>query len=88
MQTNQITLADHPISDPIVGAQYRWMASFAPFARLFLGLLQGASLSSKEERESYPTSGWITVSAWMFSATPSVLPNFITGLAVLFNPNY
>ena len=28
-------------SDPIVGAQYRWSANFAPFAPRFWGLLQG-----------------------------------------------
>ena len=29
-------------SDPIVGAQYRWSANFAPFAPRFWGLIQGA----------------------------------------------
>jgi len=28
-------------SDPLVGAQYRWSANFAPFAPRFWGLLQG-----------------------------------------------
>lgn len=36
-------LTRHPtLSDPIVGAQYRWSANFAPFAPRFWGLLQGA----------------------------------------------
>jgi hypothetical protein len=43
MRAYPATLADHsiPHRDPIVGAQYRWSASFAPFAPRFWGFLQG-----------------------------------------------
>ena len=42
MRINSIALVDHPLfSDPLVGAQYRWSANFAPFAPRFWGLIQG-----------------------------------------------
>jgi hypothetical protein len=38
-----IAPVNHPLfSDPLVGAQYRWSANFAPFAPRFWGLIQGA----------------------------------------------
>ena len=33
-------------SDPMVGAQYRWSANFAPSAPRFWGLLQGTSIQA------------------------------------------
>lgn len=64
----------HHYSDPTVGAQYRWSASFAPAAPRFWGLLQG----------------WITLAAWCFacSGPPSILANLISSLAIFNNPSY
>ncbi|KAI8932569.1 hypothetical protein NX059_010745 [Plenodomus lindquistii] len=53
--------------DPIVGAQYRWSAAFAPRWNRFWGLMQG----------------WITVFAWICSAAsnPALITNIAIGLA-------
>ena len=61
-------------SDPMVGAQYRWSAHFAPCAPRFWGLLQG----------------WLTVGAWMFgtAGAPAGLANMVTGLIIFNKPNY
>jgi len=40
--------------------------------------------------ESYFTSGWITVSAWLFAAAtgPAILANILSALIIFNNPNY
>jgi len=94
MRTNSIKLTDYLLtfSDPIVGAQYRWSANFAPFAPRFWGLIQGAlyGLRKKKIKKSYSVSGWITVTAWWFAAadTSANLANIVTAMAIFNNPNY
>lgn len=62
------------VRDPVVGAQYRWSAAFAPSNPEFWGLFQG----------------WITVLGWVTTsaAVPILLANVVTGLAVFNNESY
>ena len=61
-------------SDPVVGAQYRWSAQFAPIWPRFWGLFQG----------------WMTVFAWICSTTASLayLAQATQALVSLNNPAY
>ena len=65
-----MSLAEMASIDPVVGAQYRWSAAFAPKAAAFWGLFQG----------------WVTVFAWITTtaASPAYLSNIVQGL-VIFN---
>ncbi|KAG9229523.1 amino acid/polyamine transporter I [Amylocarpus encephaloides] len=69
-----ISLAEMASLDPVVGAQYRWSAAFAPSNAAFWGLFQG----------------WITVWAWITAtaASPAYLSNIVTGLAIFNYPEY
>ncbi|KAG4432887.1 hypothetical protein IFR05_011633 [Cadophora sp. M221] len=68
------SLAEMASLDPVVGAQYRWSAAFAPFNPRFWGLFQG----------------WITVWAWITAtaASPAYLSNIVTGLVIFNYPDY
>ncbi|KAH7360368.1 amino acid/polyamine transporter I [Rhexocercosporidium sp. MPI-PUGE-AT-0058] len=69
-----MSLAEMASLDPVVGAQYRWSAAFAPFNPRFWGLFQG----------------WITVWAWITAtaASPAYLSNIVTGLVIFNYPDY
>ncbi|KAL8691569.1 MAG: hypothetical protein Q9218_003229 [Villophora microphyllina] len=69
-----LSLAEMASIDPVVGAQYRWSAQFAPLWPRFWGLFQG----------------WMTVFAWTTSATASnaYLATGAQALIALNNPNY
>ncbi|PVH88992.1 amino acid transporter [Cadophora sp. DSE1049] len=69
-----MSLAEMASLDPVVGAQYRWSAAFAPFNPRFWGLFQG----------------WITVWAWITAtaASPAYLSNIVTGLVIFNYPEY
>lgn len=77
-------------SDPIVGAQYRWSARFAPFAPRFWGLIQGKRHRDLMTLNIYSTSGWLSLSAWWFATAsgPAALANMISALAIFNSPNY
>ncbi len=62
------------VSDPVVGAQYRWSAQFAPVWPRFWGLFQG----------------WMTVFAWVTAtaASPAYLAQGAQALIALNNPDY
>ncbi|KAH6677107.1 amino acid/polyamine transporter I [Halenospora varia] len=68
------SLAEMASLDPVVGAQYRWSAAFAPFNPKFWGLFQG----------------WITIFAWITvtAASPAYLSNIVTGLVIFNYPEY
>ncbi|KAF2502854.1 amino acid transporter [Lophium mytilinum] len=72
--TIAMSLAEMASMDPVVGAQYRWSARFAPGWNEFWGLMQG----------------WITIFAWICSCTsnPAILSNIIVGLAIFNYPDY
>ena len=61
-------------SDPVVGAQYRWSAQFAPIWPRFWGAFQG----------------WMTVFAWITTTTasPAYLAQGAQALISLNNPGY
>lgn len=69
-RTNLLTCG----SDPVVGAQYRWSAQFAPMWSRFWGLFQG----------------WMTVFAWVTvaAASPAYLAQGTQALILLNNPIY
>ena len=60
--------------DPVVGAQYRWSAKFAPAWPRFWGLLQG----------------WLTILAWVTAtaASPAFLSFGVQSLISLWHPSY
>ncbi|KAL9591878.1 MAG: hypothetical protein Q9179_007282 [Wetmoreana sp. 5 TL-2023] len=62
------------IDDPVVGAQYRWSAQFAPTSPRFWGLFQG----------------WMTVFAWITTSAASLayLAFGAQALIALNNPSY
>ncbi|KAE9379461.1 amino acid transporter [Stipitochalara longipes BDJ] len=68
------SLAEMASLDPVVGAQYRWSAAFAPSNPAFWGLFQG----------------WITVWAWITvtAASPAYLSNIVIGLVIFNYPDY
>ncbi|KAK9416764.1 putative Amino acid permease [Seiridium unicorne] len=68
-----LSLAEMASADPVVGAQYRWSAAFAPFAPRFWGLFQG----------------WITVFAWMTSTAASLayLAQSLLAVIILWYPD-
>lgn len=61
-------------SDPVVGAQYRWSAQFAPIWPRFWGLFQG----------------WMTVFAWVTcaAASPAYLAEGVQALMLLNDESY
>jgi choline transport protein len=69
-----LSLAEMAAVDPVVGAQYRWSAAFAPFAPRFWGLFQG----------------WITVFAWMTTSAASLayLSQSLLAIVVLWYPDF
>ncbi|KAH8810972.1 amino acid/polyamine transporter I [Xylogone sp. PMI_703] len=69
-----ISLAEMASMDPVVGAQYRWSAAFAPIYPEFWGLFQG----------------WMTIFAWITvtAASPAYLSNIVIGLAIFNYPDY
>ncbi|KAF2718173.1 amino acid transporter [Polychaeton citri CBS 116435] len=68
------SLAEMASIDPVVGAQYRWSAQFAPMWPRFWGLFQG----------------WITVFAWVTcaAASPAYLAQGVQSLIILNDSNY
>lgn len=69
-----LSLAEMASMDPAVGAQYRWSAAFAPRWNRFFGLMQG----------------WITVFAWICSATSNaaLIANVVTALVRFDDATY
>ncbi|KAL8706333.1 MAG: hypothetical protein Q9225_007967 [Loekoesia sp. 1 TL-2023] len=69
-----LSLAEMASVDPVVGAQYRWSAQFAPMWPRFWGLFQG----------------WMTVFAWITcaAASPAYLAFGAQALIALNNPSY
>jgi amino acid permease len=68
------SLAEMASMDPVVGAQYRWTAAFAPAYPEFWSLIQG----------------WITFFAWIActAASPAYLSNVVVGLLIFNYPDY
>jgi hypothetical protein len=78
-------------SDPIVGAQYRWSAHFAPSNPKFWGLLQGTCLLVLSTTAiNITTIGWLTVSAWIFGLADitAELANNATALIIFNKDDY
>jgi len=69
-----LSLAEMASIDPVIGAQYRWSAKFAPIWPRFWGLLQG----------------WLTLLAWITAtaASPAYLAFGVQSLISLWNPEY
>ncbi|KAL8696781.1 MAG: hypothetical protein Q9201_007479 [Fulgogasparrea decipioides] len=69
-----LSLAEMASTDPVVGAQYRWSAQFAPTSPRFWGLFQG----------------WMTVFAWITTSAASLayLAFGAQALIALNNPSY
>ncbi|KAK8032610.1 Choline transport protein [Apiospora arundinis] len=72
-----LSIAEMASMDPVVGAQYRWSARFAPggvTAQRFWGLFQG----------------WVTLFAWMTGATTNLayMSQGLLSIAVLWDPGY
>ncbi|KAH8898932.1 amino acid transporter [Thozetella sp. PMI_491] len=69
-----LSLSEMASIDPVVGAQYRWSAQFAPAWPRFWGLFQG----------------WITVFAWMTTTAASLayMAQGVQALAMLNYPEY
>ena len=69
-----LSLAEMASIDPVVGAQYRWSAKFAPIWPRFWGLLQG----------------WLTILAWITAtaASPAYLSFGVQSLISLWKPDY
>jgi choline transport protein len=61
----------------ILGTHPRWV-------------IVGGFKRTKKELDSYFTSGWITVSAWVFvsAAGPAILANTVSALVIFNYPNY
>jgi hypothetical protein len=76
--------------DPTVGAQYRWSASFAPFAPRFWGLLQGTRHSQYRDHSANTAPGWITIFAWVVNCAgpPAIIANMVTALATFNYETY
>ncbi|KAK4502131.1 hypothetical protein PRZ48_005554 [Zasmidium cellare] len=69
-----LSLAEMASIDPVVGAQFRWSATFAPMWPRFWGLFQG----------------WMTVFAWITctAASPAYLAQGVQALIALNNESY
>ena len=69
-----LSLAEMSSIDPVVGAQYRWSARFAPAWPRFWGLMQG----------------WLTILAWVTAtaASPAYLAFGVQSLISLWHPSY
>lgn len=69
-----LSLAEMASIDPVVGAQYRWSAKFAPAYRHFWGLIQG----------------WLTILAWIAgtAASPAYLAFTVQSLISLWHADY
>src|SRR5262249_4412239 len=76
--------------DPVIGAQYRWSANFAPFAPRFLGLDSRYQQCSLSGWNAHTRIGWLTVSAWTINCAglPAIIANNIIGLALFHYENY
>lgn len=72
-----LSIAEMASMDPVVGAQYRWSARFAPggaAAQRFWGLFQG----------------WVTLFGWMTGAATNLayMAQGVLAIAVLWNPGF